>query len=179
MTFAEIGRKRQKSPHDAFLDLLLEEEGNAQVAGFYTPEEDIEMILQNPLCSVGTDAVSPLEQAVPPPRTYGTFPRLLGEYVREKKVISLEDAIRKSTSANAQRFGIYDRGVIGKGRWADITIFDIDATGTTISDQDFLKGRSYVNPCPQGIEYVMINGQIVLDQGRITGALPGKVLRRQ
>ena len=107
---------------------------------------------------------------LPHPRAYGNFPRLIAEYVRKRKVITLEDAVRKLTSLPATRMRLFDRGALREGLWADLTIFDFDR----IQDN-----ATYENPVavPTGVDYVLVNGQIVVDEGKHTGAKPGKVLR--
>ncbi len=162
---AEIAAERGEKPARTFTGMILEEEG--KISFGITPwcEEDLETFIGYHAAMFGSDGGGDID-----PRSYGTFPRLLGKYVRHRKVLSLEDAVRKTTSSAAQRIGIRDRGLIGEGMWADIVIFDpqnIDERGT------------YANPCqyPTGIHYVFVNGQIVVDKGQHTGALAGKVLR--
>ena len=112
----------------------------------------------------------PSGKSMPHPRSYGTFPRVLGRYVRELHAITLEDAVRKMTSANAEKISLTDRGRIKVGWAADITLFD----PATVADR-----ATFTNPhqYPVGIPYVIVNGQVVLDAGNHTGALPGRVLR--
>jgi N-acyl-D-aspartate/D-glutamate deacylase len=108
------------------------------------------------------------------PRYYGTYPRVLGRYVRERRVLSLEEAIRKMTSLEIQRLGIFDRGLIAEGMWADVTIFD---PGKVIDKSQYTppeESRKY----PVGIEYVIVNGVVTIDKGEHTGALAGKILRK-
>jgi N-acyl-D-amino-acid deacylase len=104
------------------------------------------------------------------PRTFGTFPQYLRDFVYKEHILTLPDAIKKITSLPAHKFGLRGRGVIGKGAYADITIFD---------PRNLTPGASVSDPCkrPTGIEYVIVNGQIVLEHGEFTGAFPGKVLR--
>jgi N-acyl-D-amino-acid deacylase len=106
----------------------------------------------------------------PHPRSYGTFPRVLGRYVRELKVITLEDAIKKMTSMNAEKISIPDRGSLKVGYWGDVAVFDPN----TIADK-----ATYEDPHQYsvGVQYVLVNGQVVLDNGTHTGATPGKVIR--
>ena len=107
---------------------------------------------------------------MPHPRSYGTFPRVLGRYVRELHTITIEDAVRKMTSMNAEKINITERGYIKVGYAADITVFD----PATVADKaTFVQPHQY----PVGIPYVIVNGQVVLDDGKHTGALPGKVIR--
>jgi N-acyl-D-amino-acid deacylase len=130
--------------------------------------------MRHPLVVIGSDgdALAPygvLSQSKPHPRYYGTFPRVLGHYVREEKVLSLEEAVKKMTSITAERFSLNDRGVIREGAWADLVLFDPQ----TITDK-----ATYTDPhqYPEGIPYVIVNGMVVIDQGEHTGALPGQVL---
>jgi N-acyl-D-amino-acid deacylase len=111
----------------------------------------------------------PLASGHPHPRAFGTFPRVLARYVRERKVLSLEEAIRKMTSANAAKIRVYDRGLLRPGQWADLTIFD---------PQRVQDNADYDHPAryPTGIEYVLVNGQLVIDRGTHTGARPGAIL---
>ncbi|KPV65331.1 MAG: D-glutamate deacylase [Candidatus Bathyarchaeota archaeon BA1] len=125
---------------------------------------------------IGTDgsAVAPygvLGKGKPHPRSYGTFPRVLGKYVREERTLTLENAVRKMTSLPAQKLGLRDRGLIRKGMYADITIFDPDRV---------MDRGSYTDPhqYPDGIEYVLVNGKIVIEKGTHTGTLSGKALRK-
>ena len=112
-----------------------------------------------------------LRHGKPHPRYYGTYPRILGKYVREEGVLTLENAIRKMTSFPAQRLGLLDRGLLKEGLWADVVVFDPE----TVKDK-----ATYLDPhqFPEGILHVLVNGQIVVANGQQTGRLPGKVLRR-
>ena len=108
----------------------------------------------------------------PHPRYYGTFPRVFGRYVREEKVLTMEEAIRKMTSANAAKIRVFDRGLLRPGQWADVTVFD---AGKIIDHATFEKPHQYAT----GVEYVLVNGKVVLDQGRHTRARPGAILYGQ
>jgi N-acyl-D-aspartate/D-glutamate deacylase len=114
----------------------------------------------------------PLRRGNPHPRSFGTFPRVLGVYVRERGLLQLEDAVRKRTSLNAAKIGIRDRGLLREGNYADLTVFD----PKTVRDR-----ATYDQPFQysEGIEYVLVNGQVVLDKGKHTGARPGKALRHR
>ena len=130
--------------------------------------------MRHPMVVVGSDGSSlkpegVLGQRQVHPRSYGTFPRVLGRYVREERVLSLEEAVKKMTSITADRFGLTDRGVIREGAWADLVLFDAD---TVIDKATFTEPHQY----PVGIPYVVVNGQVVIDQDVYTGALPGRVL---
>jgi N-acyl-D-aspartate/D-glutamate deacylase len=142
---------------------------------FHHSEQDMRHALQQSFVSIGSDGTAvktegPLARGNPHLRYYGTFPRVLGRYVRDEKVITLEEAVRKMTSANAAKIGIYDRGYIRPGAWADITVFD---PKTVIDEAVWEKPHQYA----KGIEYVFVNGELVLDKGgRHTSARPGKIL---
>jgi len=142
---------------------------------FEMNDVDIDRIMQHPLQMVSTDAgtVAPyglLSGGKPHPRHYGSMPRVLGHYVRERKLLSLETAIRKMTSYPAQRFGIFDRGLIREGFYADISIFNPQ---TVIDLATFQEPHQY----PKGMPYVIVNGKLVIDNKEHTDALPGKILR--
>ena len=128
-----------------------------------------------PWCSIGSDGSAyategPLRRGNPHPRNFGTFPRVLGVYVRERKLLRLEDAVRKMTSLNAAKLGLRDRGLVRAGDRADLTLFD---------PEKIIDKSTYTDPFHygQGVVYVIVNGQVVLDQGRHTGARPGRALR--
>lgn len=178
MNMVDVKRHR-KAPDEftALYQLLLEEEGNAGMVIFYGDEDDVKRIMQSPLHMVGTDAgcctvEGPFCKGKPHPRHYGTYPKILGKYVREEKTLRLEDAIRKMTSFPAQRFGILDRGLLRPGIWADITIIDPEMVA---------EKSTYGDPhqFPQGVEYVVVNGKLAIEKGRYTGALAGKTLRKR
>jgi len=164
----EIGEMRGKNPYDAAFDLLLEEENAVGMVDFYGTEEHVIRFLTRPEQNVCTDG---LLGGKPHPRVFGSFPRVLGKYVREEKALTLEDAIRKMTSKPAEVFGFERRGSLKAGNFADIVVFNPD----TIID----KG-TFVDPMqfPVGIEHVLINGQAVLSAGSYHRELAGKVLRK-
>jgi len=169
----EVAEEMRKDPLDALCDLLISEGGSAEAVYFSMSEADVELAMKQPWVGVGSDgvAVSPAMTFMgkPHPRFYGTFPRVLGVYVREKEVLTLSDAIRKMTSFPAQITGLTDRGLLRPGMAADITIFD----PKTVSDK-----ATFQNPLqyPVGILYVVVNGVVVIDQGQHTGTKPGRVL---
>ncbi len=172
---AEIAKMQNKDPMDALFDLLIEDNASTGVAVFGMSEPDIVLALQQPWVafdndSSGTSTEGILGQEHPHPRAYGTFPRVLRKYVREEKKITLEDAIRKFSALPAQRMRLTDRGVLKAGMWADVVVFDPD----TIRD---LATFEQPDQLSQGMEYVLVNGVPVIDQGKQTGTLPGKVLR--
>jgi N-acyl-D-amino-acid deacylase len=150
--------------------LWIVEQGGCSGIFHAISEADLVRILKHPATMIGSDGEVPIfGQAHPHPRSYGTFVRVLGVYVREKHVLTLEEAVRKMTSATAQRVGLADRGVLRPGLKADITIFD----PTTVRDTaTYEKPHSY----PEGVSYVIVNGQVVFEGGRMTMARPGRVL---
>lgn len=174
-TIAQIAKLWGKDPIDTIFDLLIQDKAQTQVAVFGMSQPDVTLALKQPWVSIDTDSegVSPtgiLGQGHPHPRAYGTFPRILRKYVRQEHVLTLPQAIHKFTALPAQRMRFTDRGVLKKGMWADIVIFN----PATIRDV-----ATYANPnqLSKGMDYVLINGVPVIDQGKMTGALPGKVLR--
>ena len=163
-------------PLDELFDLLIEQGGSVGTVYAHHTEEDMNAALTQPWCSVGSDGSAyaiegPLRRGNPHPRNFGTFPRVLGVYVRERKLLSAEDAVRKMTSLNAAKVGLRDRGLLAAGNFADITIFDPDRV---------IDRSTYTEPFAynEGIEYVIVNGQIVVERGRHTGAMPGRALRK-
>ncbi len=176
-TLAQIARIWGKDPLDTLFDLLIQDKAATTVAVFGMSQPDVTLALQQPWVSIDTDeeGISPegiLGQNHPHPRAYGTYPRILRKYVREEHKLTLEDAIRKFSALPAQRMRFTDRGVLKTGMWADIVIFDPN----TIRD---MATYEKPNQLSQGMDYVLINGVPVIDQGKMTGALPGKVLRGQ
>lgn len=171
---SEIAKLWNKDPIDALCDFLIQDP-NTGVAVFGMSQPDVTLGLQQPWVSIDNDSegTSPeglLGQAHPHPRAYGAFPRILSKYVREDHALSLEDAIRKFTALAAQRMRLTDRGVLKQGMWADVVIFD----PIRVRDR-----ATFDNPnqLSEGMEYVLVNGVPVIDQRKMTGALPGKVLR--
>jgi N-acyl-D-amino-acid deacylase len=164
-------------PLDEFLDLLVEEGGSVSTVYDHHTEKDMNLAMSQPWCSIGSDGVAlavdgALRRGHPHPRSFGTFPRMLGVYVRQKGLLRLEDAVRKMTSQNASKIGVTDRGILRPGNFADITLFDPDRV---------IDRATYTDPFQynEGIELVIVNGQIVLENGKHTGARPGRALRRQ
>jgi N-acyl-D-aspartate/D-glutamate deacylase len=162
-------------PLDVLFDFLLEERGSVPTIYAHHTEEDMNLALRQPWCSIGSDGLAhategPLRRGTPHPRSFGTFPRVLGVYVREKGLLTLEDAVRKMTSLNAEKIGLVDRGVLRAGAFADVTAFD---PARVIDRATYLDPFQY----PEGIELVIVNGQVVIDHGTHTGALPGRALR--
>ena len=174
-TLAEIAKLWGKDPMDALFDLLVEDNAFTYVAVFGMSEPDVALALQQPWVSIDNDSSGTSPEGIlgmehPHPRAYGTFPRILRKYVREEKKLTLEDAIRKFSALPAQRMRFTDRGVLKAGMWADVVIFD----PATVRD---LATFADPNQLSQGMEYVLVNGVPVIDQGKMTGARPGKVLR--
>ncbi len=170
------GKDPPPDPLDVLFDLLIQEGGSVPTVYAHHTEEDMTKALVQPWCSIGSDGSAyategPLRRGHPHPRNFGTFPRVLGVYVREKKLLTLEDAVRKMTSLNAAKLGLRDRGLVRPGEFADLTLFDPDKV---------IDRSTYTDPFhyPEGIEYVVVNGQVVLDRGKPTGARPGRALRR-
>jgi N-acyl-D-amino-acid deacylase len=171
---AEIARLWKKDPIDTVFDLLVEDEAFTEVAMFIMSEPDVALGLQQPWVSVcndssGTAPDGLLGKEHPHPRAYGTFPRILRKYVREEHKLTLEDAIRKFSALPAQRMRFGDRGILKTGMWADMVIFDPD----TIRDV-----ATFENPnrLSEGMQFVLVNGVLVIDEGKMTDALPGKVV---
>ena len=171
---SDIAKLWNKDPLDALFDFLMEDP-NAGVAVFGMSQPDVTLALEQPWVSIDNDSsgASPegiLGQEHPHPRAYGTFPRILSKYVREEKALRLEDAIRKFSALAAQRIRLTDRGVLKSGMWADIVIFD----PLTVRDRATFENP---NQLSEGMDCVLVNGVPVVDQGKMTGELPGKVLR--
>lgn len=169
----QILEERRTPPSTAnAADLVVELNRQGRVSCVYhnMDDADVERIMQHPACMVGSDGtVLEYGKGVPHPRCYGTFPRILGVYVREKGVLRLEEAIRKMTSLPAQRMNLYDRGLLRPGMAADIVVFDPDRI---IDSATFTNPHQY----PEGIEYVFVNGSIVIDRGTMTEQRPGRAL---
>ena len=160
---------------EVLFDVLIEENGSVPTVYFHHEESDMLHALKQPFTSVGSDgsAVSvdgPYSSRHPHPRWYGTFPRVLGRYVREQGALTLEEAVHKMTLMNAEKVNIAGRGALREGYWADIAVFDPE---TVVDKATFEAPHQY----PDGIPYVLVNGEIVLDENERTDALPGKVLR--
>jgi N-acyl-D-amino-acid deacylase len=172
---SEIAAEWHEDPIDTIFDFLLKDEAATSVAVFGMSEPDVALALQQPWVSVGNDDSATTPEGIlgadhPHPRAYGTFTRILAKYVRQEGKLSVADAIRKFTALAAQRTHLSDRGMIKLGLWADLVVFDPQ----TIRDV-----ATYDNPnqFSEGMSYVLVNGVPVIDAGRMTGALPGKVLR--
>jgi N-acyl-D-aspartate/D-glutamate deacylase len=163
-----------KRPMEVLFDTLIANGGSVPTVYFHHAEEDMQYALRQPFASVGSDGTAvkiggPTALGNPHPRYYGTFPRVLGRYVRQEKLLTLEDAVRKMTSANTAKIRVYDRGLLRPGQWADITVFDAERV---IDNATYERPHQYAT----GIEYVVVNGQVVLDKGRHTGARSGTIV---
>ena len=176
-TIADVAKAWGKDPKDTIFDFLIQDDAQTSIAAFGMSEPDVAQALAQPWVSVNNDSegTSPegmLGQDHPHPRAYGTFPRILRKYVREDKLLRLEDAIRKFTSLAAQRMRLTERGVLKSGMWADIVVFD---------PQNVRDLATFENPnqLSVGMQYVLVNGVTVIEEGKMTNQLPGKVLRGQ
>jgi dihydroorotase/N-acyl-D-amino-acid deacylase len=172
---SEVAKIMNKDPMDALFDLLIEDKAFTDCAVFGMSEPDVALALEQPWVSVDNDSsgTSPegiLGEEHPHPRAYGAFPRILRKYVREEKKLTLEEAIRKFAALPAQRMRLTDRGVLKLGMWADVVVFDPETVRDVATFDD-------PNRLAEGMEYVLVNGIPVIENGKMTGALPGKVLR--
>jgi N-acyl-D-amino-acid deacylase len=174
-TIKQIAAERHIAPIDALLDILIEDDAFTECAVFAMSEPDIVMALQQPWTSIdndsqGTSPTGLLGQEHPHPRAYGTFPRILKKYVHDEHVVTLSDAIRKFSSLAAQRMRFTDRGVLKAGMWADVVVFDPNQIHDVATFEK-------PNQLSVGMRYVLVNGVPVIAEGKMTNALPGKVLR--
>jgi N-acyl-D-amino-acid deacylase len=173
---AQIAREKGMDPYDVVFDIIISERDGARAIYFMMSEDDVIKVMKYPGTMIGTDGIAlaphgELGKGKPHPRFYGTFPRILGRYVREKKVLSLEEAVRKMTSLPAGKLGLPDRGRIETGARADLVVFDFE---------EVIDKATYEDPhqFPEGIEHVLVNGEFVIRDGKGTGELPGRVLRK-
>jgi N-acyl-D-amino-acid deacylase len=173
-TIGQAAAAKNQDPYEFACDLLIKEGGDVSIIGFGMSEENTVRVLRHPLVMVASDGSAlapygPLSSGIPHPRNYGTYPRFLGRYVREKKITTLPEAVRKVSSMPAVKMGLKDRGIIREGAFADLVVFDPDR---------ILDRATYTEPeqYPTGIDYVLVNGRVVVDHDRHTGALPGKFL---
>jgi N-acyl-D-amino-acid deacylase len=174
-TMTEIGRAMGKDPRDAVMDLVVADKGESAVITAIMSEDDVKTALKNPLVGVGTDSGAQAEdgklsESKSHPRAWGSFPRILGHYVRDEHLLSMEEAIRKMTSRSAARVHIVDRGILRPGMMADITIFD-PATIRDVSTFDDPKHYA------TGVLHVFVNGRRVVADGKMTSERPGRPLR--
>jgi dihydroorotase/N-acyl-D-amino-acid deacylase len=171
----QIGNEMGKDPRDAAMDLVIADRGETSVIISIMREDDVRAALAHPMMSIGTDSGAraedgPLSESKSHPRAWGSFPRVLGRYVRDEKLIALEEAIRRFTSRPAARVGIADRGILRPGFKADITIFNPD----TVRDLSTFEDPTHYS---QGVEHVFVNGRAVIANGKITNERPGEPIR--
>lgn len=171
-TISEIGAARGVEPVDAMLDLLAQHGGGVEVVIFAIGEEDIRRVMAHPQVAVASDGwtLHPGAGGRPHPRSYGTFARVLGHYVRDENHLTLTDAVRKMTSLPAHRLKMADRGTISPGSWADVVVFDPERVRDRATYED---PHRYC----EGVAHVFVNGAHVIDRGEDTGAAAGEVLR--
>jgi N-acyl-D-amino-acid deacylase len=167
---AAIAGAQGKSIVDALCDMLLEEELNLAFVGVGGNEVNIREFYRHPAHMVGSDALLFGDRRNP--RSHGCFPRVLGQFCRDEGVLTLPEAIRKMTSFPAQRLGLTDRGLLRDGYKADIVVFDPAKVQATATLEDPIRN-------PEGIEYVIVNGQVVVERGKHTGATPGRAIRHR
>jgi N-acyl-D-amino-acid deacylase len=171
----DIAREERRDPYDVLFDILIADHAKTGAAFFSMSEQDVRAAVAAPWVGVGSDFGAtapdgPLEMRQVHPRAYGTFPRILGRYVREQHALTLEAAIRKMTGVAAERMGLAQRGLLRQGFYADITVFD----PATIADRATFEHPLQLSV---GVRYVLVNGQFTIDDGQLTGARPGRPLR--
>jgi dihydroorotase/N-acyl-D-amino-acid deacylase len=174
-TFTQIGKAMGKDPRDAVMDLVIADRGESSVIISIMTEEDVRAALKHPLVAVGTDSGAqaedgPLSESKSHPRAWGSFPRILGKYVRADHLLTLEEAVRKMTSRPAARVHLNDRGILRPGMAADLTVFD----PATIHDVSTFDDPTHYSV---GVKYVFVNGKAVVADGKITSERPGRALR--
>jgi N-acyl-D-amino-acid deacylase len=174
LNLAQIARQSGMAPAEVLMNLLLEEKCTVGMVSFSQSIENVSKVLAHPALMIGSDSIPLYEgegdrPGKPHPRTYGTFPRVLGEYARERRLFSMETAVHKMTGMAATRLGLRERGVVQPGYFADLTVFD----PATVKDES-----TYAEPhrYPTGIPYVLVNGAVVVDNGRMGAARPGRIL---
>ena len=175
-TIAQIAAERRADPAETIVDILLTSECEVGAIFFSMSEEDVRTVMRHPVMMVGSDATSRVlggrtDEGKPHPRTFGTFVRILGHYVRDDGVLSLEEAIRKMAGRPAEKLGLADRGTVTVGKRADLVLFDPATVRETATYQD-------PSRYPEGIRMVVVNGRVAVDGDHHTGALAGQVLRR-
>jgi N-acyl-D-aspartate/D-glutamate deacylase len=174
LSLAQIARQAGQPPAEVLMNLLLEEKCTVGMVSFSQSLDNVAKVLAHPAVMIGSDSIPLYEgegdrPGKPHPRTYGTFPRVLGEYARERKLLSLETAVHKMTGMAAARLGLSDRGIVKPGAFADLAVFD----PLTVKDES-----TYADPhrYAAGIPYVVVNGAVVVDGGRMSAARPGRIL---
>jgi N-acyl-D-amino-acid deacylase len=172
---AELARAARKDPLEWTCDTLVEHDGAVDIIHHSMSEDDVRYVMGQPWIAIGSDSranapYGPLSFGKPHPRSYGTFPRVLGHYSRDERVLSLEDAVRKMTGLNARHLRLQDRGVVRPGAWADLAVFDAAriADAATFDDP---------HRYPEGVAYVVVNGAVALDSGETTDERAGRFLR--
>jgi len=170
-SIAKIAEELGKDPYELIFEIIKREGYSAMIILNCMSEEDVQYALKHPLSMVSTDGYVVSKEGKPHPRFYGTYPRVISEYVKNKRLLSLEEAIRKMTSLPAWKLGIWDRGLIRPGMKADLTVFDYRRIKDTATYEDPHK-------YPKGINYVIINGELAVEEGKLTKAKAGRVLRR-
>jgi len=175
LSLAQIARQSGTAPADTLMDLLLEQKCTVGMVSFTQSLDNVAKVIAHPALMIGSDSIPLFEgdgdkPGKPHPRTYGTFPRVLGEYARERRLISMETAVHKMTGMPAGRLGLKDRGLLREGFAADVTVFDPAA----VKDES-----TYADPhrYPSGIPYVIVNGAVAVDAGRMQGPGAGRILR--
>jgi N-acyl-D-aspartate/D-glutamate deacylase len=174
LNLAQLATQTGRGPAETLMDLLLDEKCAVGMVSFSQSLENVAKVLAHPALMIGSDSIPLFEgegdkPGKPHPRSYGTFPRVLSEYARERKLFSLETAVHKMTGMPAQRLGLPDRGVVREGAVADLAVFD----AATVKDES-----TYPDPhrYPSGIPYVIVNGRVAVDSGRLVGPGAGRVL---
>jgi N-acyl-D-amino-acid deacylase len=176
LNLAQLARQTGRPPAEALMDLLLEQKCTVGMVSFSQSIENVAKVIAHPSLMIGSDSIPLFEGEAdrpgkPHPRTYGTFPRVLGEYARDRGLISMETAVHKMTGMAAERLRLRDRGVLREGFAADVTVFD----PRTVKDEStFPDPHRY----PTGIPFVIVNGAVVVDQGRMSSARAGRIIRR-
>jgi N-acyl-D-amino-acid deacylase len=181
----EIAKSRCADPFDVYFDLIIEEKGEASALFNYIEENDIRTVLKHPLMMICSDGEATASYGVLgkingySPCSYGEYPYILERYVREEKVLSLHEAIRKMSSFPAQKLGLKDRGLLKEGMCADITIFDFNAVKDRATNRFpySFPLSNFPHKYPEGIKYVLVNGKIVVENGKHKGILSGRILR--
>jgi dihydroorotase/N-acyl-D-amino-acid deacylase len=174
-TLEDIANAEQKDPLDVLMDLIARDDTTGSGVMFFMDEGDVRAALQHPLVMLGTDSGGMAPDSPPPtagvhPRAWGSAARILAKYVREERLITLEEAVRKMTSLPAQRMRLWERGIVRPGAFADLAVFD----PATVRDRaTYEQPRQYA----EGLRYVAVNGQLVVDGGQLTSARPGRALR--
>ncbi len=176
LSLAQIARQSGIAPVDTLMNLLLDQKCAVGMISFTQSIENVAKVIAHPSLMIGSDSIPLFEgdadkPGKPHPRTYGTFPRVLGEYARDRGLISMETAVHKMTGMAAQRLRLKDRGLLREGWAADVTVFD---PATVKDESTFPDPHRY----PRGIPYVIVNGAVVVDAGRMSAARAGRILRR-